>query len=135
MKIQQYDRKGFSRFFSNCYAHCTNMKFSIKDFFNKLYQICRNLRNWSHLLKKFLMENLIFQQRPSSSYIYSHLLLCQPNTFVVLLKVLLLRRKLWEYNYDNLSTNGTSVLTTNFEHFAKKATSQMSLQQLLLKFI
>ena len=29
------------------------MKFSIKDFFRKL-------RIWSHVLKKFLMENLIF---------------------------------------------------------------------------
>ena len=36
------------------------MKFSIKDFFSKCDQIRRNLQIWSHLLKKFLMENLIF---------------------------------------------------------------------------
>ena len=36
------------------------MKFSIKDFFCKCDQIRRKLRIWSHLLKKFLMENFIF---------------------------------------------------------------------------
>ena len=36
------------------------MKFSIKDFFSKWDQIRRNLRIWSHLLKKSLMENFIF---------------------------------------------------------------------------
>ena len=36
------------------------MKFSIKDFFSKCYQIPRKLRIWSHLLKKSLMENFIF---------------------------------------------------------------------------
>ena len=35
-------------------------KFSIKDFFSECDQICRKLRIWSHLLKKFLMENFIF---------------------------------------------------------------------------
>ena len=35
------------------------MKFSIKDFFSKYDQI-RNLRIWSHLLKKSLMENFLF---------------------------------------------------------------------------
>ena len=39
-------------------AHIT--KFSIKDFFSKHDQIRRNLRIWSHLLKKPLMENFIF---------------------------------------------------------------------------
>ena len=37
-----------------------NMKFSIKGFFSKCDQIRRKLRTWSHLLKKFLMENFIF---------------------------------------------------------------------------
>ena len=38
-----------------------NMKFSIKDCFSKCDQISRShLRIWSHLLKKFLMENFIF---------------------------------------------------------------------------
>ena len=36
------------------------MKFSIEHFFSKCYQIGRFLWIWSHLLKKSLMENLIF---------------------------------------------------------------------------
>ena len=36
------------------------MKFSIKNFFSKCDQICNFLWIWSPLLKKFLMENLIF---------------------------------------------------------------------------
>ena len=41
------------------YTH-KKMKFSIKDFFSKCDQIRRKLRIYSHLLKKFLMENFIF---------------------------------------------------------------------------
>ena len=37
-----------------------NMKFSIKDFFSKCDQIRSFLRIWSHLLKKSLKENFIF---------------------------------------------------------------------------
>ena len=36
------------------------MRFSIKDFFSKCEEIRRKLRIWSHLLKKSLIENLIF---------------------------------------------------------------------------
>ena len=36
------------------------MKFSIKYFFSKCDQICRKPRIWSHLLKRSLMENIIF---------------------------------------------------------------------------
>ena len=36
------------------------MKFSIKDFFSKCDQIRNFLRTWSHLLKKTLIENLLF---------------------------------------------------------------------------
>ena len=36
------------------------MKFSIKDFISKCDEIRRKQRIWSHLLKKFLMENFIF---------------------------------------------------------------------------
>ena len=36
------------------------MKFCIKDFFSKCDQIRRNLQIWLHLLKKSLMQNLIF---------------------------------------------------------------------------
>ena len=41
---------------------CTveKIKFSIKDFFIKCDQIRRKLSTWLHLLKKSLMENLIF---------------------------------------------------------------------------
>ena len=36
------------------------MQFFIEDFFSKCDQICSFLRIWSHLLKKYLMENFIF---------------------------------------------------------------------------
>ena len=36
------------------------MKFFMKDFFSKCDQIHRKLQIWSHLLKKYLMENFIF---------------------------------------------------------------------------
>ena len=36
------------------------MKFSINDLLSKCDQICRNLRIWSHLMKKSIMENSIF---------------------------------------------------------------------------
>ena len=36
------------------------MKFCIRDFFITCDQIRRKLRIWSHLLKNFLMENIIF---------------------------------------------------------------------------
>ena len=36
------------------------MKFSVKDFFNKCDQVRSDLRIWSRLLKKSLMENFIF---------------------------------------------------------------------------
>ena len=39
------------------------MKFSIKDFFSKCDQIRKNLRIFSHLLKKSLMENFIFNAK------------------------------------------------------------------------
>ena len=35
------------------------MKFTIKDLFSKCDQIRRKLQIWSHLLKKFLIENLV----------------------------------------------------------------------------
>ena len=36
------------------------MQFSINDFFSKCDQIRRKVRIWSHLLKKFLLENFTF---------------------------------------------------------------------------
>ena len=44
---------------SNLSLH-KKMKFSIKDFFSKSAQIRSFLRIWSHLMKKYLMENFIF---------------------------------------------------------------------------
>ena len=44
----------------SCSCTAQKMKFSITDFFSKCNQIRRNLRIWSHLLKKFVMENFIF---------------------------------------------------------------------------
>ena len=38
------------------------MKFSVTDFFSKCDQIRRQLRIWSHLLKKSLKENYFFMQ-------------------------------------------------------------------------
>ena len=50
--------------FTECNRNISNtaqkMKFFIKDFFSKCGQIRKKLRIWSHLLKKFLMENSSF---------------------------------------------------------------------------
>ena len=53
----------FSEYWNNHFTltfTAQKMKFSNKDFFSKCDQIRRNLRIWSHLLKKSLMENFIF---------------------------------------------------------------------------
>ena len=54
------------------------MKFSIKDFFSKCYQMRNFLRIWSHLLKKSLIEILIFCELIMSTtmlfYLYCQLL-------------------------------------------------------------
>ena len=42
------------------YNTVQKMKLSIKDFFSECDQNLRKLRIWSHLLKKPLVENLIF---------------------------------------------------------------------------
>ena len=44
----------------NALSIAQNAKFSITDFFSKCDQIRSFLRIWSHLLKKSLMENIIF---------------------------------------------------------------------------
>ena len=56
------------------------MKFSIKSFFSRSDQIRSFLRIWSYLLKKSLMENLIFlfSEKTSSAY---DLLKTAPNIF------------------------------------------------------
>ena len=40
--------------------YCIKMKFSVKNFFSKLDQICSFLGIWLHLLKKSLMKRFIF---------------------------------------------------------------------------
>ena len=52
------------------------MKFSIKDFFSKCDQIRRELRVWSHLLKKFIMENFVFCAVKKLIYLFSNLWIC-----------------------------------------------------------
>ena len=52
------------------------MKFSIKDFFSKCDQIRRELRVWSRLLKKFLMENFVFCAVKKLIYLFSNLWIC-----------------------------------------------------------
>ena len=45
------------------------MKFSIKSFFSKCDQIRSFLLIWSHLLKKFVMKNLIFCAMLQQQYV------------------------------------------------------------------
>ena len=62
-EVKQYHRNLAIAFYDykKTYDKVTAQKiFSIKDFFSKCYQIPRKLRVWSHLLKKSLMENIIF---------------------------------------------------------------------------
>ena len=51
---------GHLRIATHDFDTAQKMKFSIKDFLNKCDQNRRKLRVWSHLLKKPLIENLIF---------------------------------------------------------------------------
>ena len=46
------------------------MKFSIKGFFSKYDEILSFLRIWSHLVKKFVMENFIFCAVKTLEYIF-----------------------------------------------------------------
>ena len=50
----------FNTFFSSFSCTEQKMKFCIEDLFSKCDQILSFLRDWSHLLKKSLMENFIF---------------------------------------------------------------------------
>ena len=45
---------------SEIIATCTVLKFCIKNIFSKCDKNCSFLQIWSHLLKKFLIENFIF---------------------------------------------------------------------------
>ena len=47
---------------NNLNLHGSKMEFSIKDFFSKCDEIGSFLQIWSHLLKKFLKENLMLHR-------------------------------------------------------------------------
>ena len=65
--IVQFDSEFFLEIITTT-PTAQKMKFSIKDFFSKCDQIRSFLRLWSHLLKKSLMENVIFLQCPIIRY-------------------------------------------------------------------
>ena len=66
VKYKMVDHPGIVDYFSTVSLEllytCTaqKLKFSIKDFFSKCYQIRSFMRIWSYLLKKSLRENFIF---------------------------------------------------------------------------
>ena len=67
IRVKKTEEENFQIFMQNSYyaefdhkKTAQKMKFAIKDFFSKYDQIRSFLRIWSHLLKKSLMENLIF---------------------------------------------------------------------------
>ena len=87
------------------------IKICIKDFFSKCDQIRRELRIWSHLLKKSSMENFIF---------------CAVKGTVIYFKIWLLTKKfIWylllshvrclkqEYNKRVITGNTTNYFVTN----------------------
>ena len=59
VSITLFSRPTF-HFYTHWYQNTSQkVKFSIKDFSSKCDQIRRKSRIWSHLLEKYLMENLI----------------------------------------------------------------------------
>ena len=64
--MPKYDK---CRYWAYCYVTLQEM-FPIKDFFSKCDQIRRTLRIWSHLLKKYLIEDfMVFVQCILSSHV------------------------------------------------------------------
>ena len=61
-ELVNYDRKFIDEKPDHNFVTTQKMKFSIKDFFSECEQIQSLLRIWSHLLKKSLIENFIFEQ-------------------------------------------------------------------------
>ena len=68
------------------YFYCSRttqkIKFFIKNFFSKCEQIRRNLRIWSYLLRKSLMENFIFC--PVSLLLFSFLMVGEMSEMIFL---------------------------------------------------
>ena len=60
MKWKRITQNNFHNILDDTANTTQKMKFPIKDFFSKCDQIRSFLRIWSNLLKKFLMENVIF---------------------------------------------------------------------------
>ena len=60
MKWKRITQNNFHNILDDIANTTQKMKFPIKDFFSKCDQIRSFLRIWSYLLKKFLMENVIF---------------------------------------------------------------------------
>ena len=61
-ELVNYDRKFIDEKPDHNFVTTQKMKFYIKDFFSECEQIQSLLRIWSHLLKKSLIENFIFEQ-------------------------------------------------------------------------
>ena len=61
-ELVNYDRKFIDEKPDHNFVTTQKVKFSIKDFFSECEQIQSLLRIWSHLLKKSLIENFIFEQ-------------------------------------------------------------------------
>ena len=60
MKWKRITQNNFHNILDDIANTTQKMKFPIKDFFSKCDQIRSFLRIWAYLLKKFLMENVIF---------------------------------------------------------------------------
>ena len=60
MKWKRITQNNFHNILDDIANTTQKMKFPIKDFFSKCDQIRSFLWIWSNLLKKFLMENVIF---------------------------------------------------------------------------
>ena len=99
------------------------LKFFIKDFFSKCDQIHQScLRIWSHLLKKSLMENLIFCALPNSFLFKNQSLYIPEVTIISTLRhsnqeyVCLLRWQIFintRINHNQVNSRVKPLLTPN----------------------
>ena len=82
-------------------ATAQKMKFSINDFFSKCDQIRSVQRIWSHLLKKFLMENFIFCLVTSFTFAQNKQSLeeCYSNLFILSINKHFITEKTYEYKF------------------------------------
>ena len=93
-RLQRFNDKLEKVMFCRLNAFTTHKKmmFSIKDFFSECDQVRRKLRIWSHLLKKFLMENFffsaLFHWLRISSAKPKFMVFNRYNTFVVMIRTI-----------------------------------------------